>query len=200
MREVTMKVYSVEELSERALSRAYDNWCMNSDYPCNEENVKTLLEFERVFPIEVIEWQYSGGYKYIRFHMTCEDDVADLEGFRLAKYIWNNYRHNIYNGKYYCKGKIIDGKYHCVSRRSKVNLEEGYNLTGYDIDYDILKPIWDFLDSPKPNVTFRDLMEECLESWVNACSDDYDSYYSILNFIEIAKVNKWEFYEDGSMF
>jgi hypothetical protein len=200
MREVTMKVYTVEELSERALSRAHYDWYMNSDYPWDRENEKTLLEFERVFPIEVTDWQYGGVYKYVRFHMTCEDEVADLEGVRLAKYIWNNYRHSIYKGKYYSKGKFIDGKYQYVSRRSKLILEKDYNLTGYYIDYDILKPIWDFLDSPRPNITFKDLMKECLDEWLEACEDDYNNYYSLDNFIEIAKVNKWEFYEDGSMF
>ena len=200
MREVTMKVYSVEELGGKALSRAYDDWYMNSDYPWSEENRKTLLEFERIFPVKVTDWQYGGGYKYVRFHMTCDDEVAELEGFRLAKYIWNNYRHDIYKGKYYSKGKFIDGKYHYVSRRSKVNLEQGCNLTGYYLDYDILKPIYDFLDSPEPYVTFEDLMEKCLESWINACEDDYEGYYSIDNFMEIANANNYEFYEDGSMF
>ena len=199
MREVTMKVYTVEELSEKALSRAYDNWYMNSDYPCGEENEKTLLEFERVFPVKVTNWQYGGSYKYVRFHMTC-DEVAELEGFRLAKYIWNNYRHDIYKGKYYSKGKFIDGKYHYVYRRSKVNLEQGCNLTGYYLDYDILKPVWDFLDSPEPYVTFEDLMEKCLNRWIDACEDDYNNYYDKNTFIEMAKDNEWEFYEDGSMF
>jgi len=200
MREVTMKVYSVEELSERALERAYYDWCSNSDYPWGEENKKTLLEFERIFPVKVTDWEYGGGYKYVKFHMTCENEVAELEGFRLAKYIWNNYKNYIYEGKYYSKGKYVDGKYQYVSRRSKINLEKSCPLTGYYLDYDILKPIWGFLDSPRPNITFRDLMEECLEKWVKACEDDYNDYYSIDNFIEIAKVNEWEFYEDGSRF
>jgi hypothetical protein len=200
MREVTMKVYSVEELSERALERAYYDWCSDSDYPWGEENRKTLLEFEKIFPVEVTDWQYGGCYKYVRFSMTCDDEVADLEGFRLAKYIWNNYRHIIYNGKYYSKGKCVDGKYQYVSRRSKINLERECSLTGYYLDYDILEPVYDFIDSPRPNVTFRDLMEECLESWLSTCEDDYNNYYSIDNFIEIANANNYEFYEDGSMF
>lgn len=200
MREITMKVYSVEELSEKALSRAYDDWCMNSDYPWGEENEKTLLVFERIFPVEVTDWQYGGYYKYVRFHMTCEDEVAELEGFRLAKYIWNNYRHDIYNGKYYSKGKYVDGKYQYVSRRSKINLERECNLTGYYLDYDILEPLYDFLDRPRQYVTFRDLMEECLERWLSTCEDDYDCYYSKDNFIEMAIANEWEFYEDGSRF
>ena len=158
MREVTMKVYTVEELSERALDRAYYDWCVDNGYPWDEENVKTLLEFERVFPVMVTDWKYGGDYKYVIFHMTCEDEVAELEGFRLAKYIWNNYKNYIYEGKYYSKGKYVDGKYQYVSRRSKINLEKDCPLTGYYLDYYILKPIWDFLDSPRPNITFRDLM------------------------------------------
>ena len=202
MREVTMKVYSVEELSERALERAYYDWCETSRYPWNEDykNTKTLLKFKRTFPVEVYDWQYEGGYKYIIFHMDCEDEVAELEGFRLAKYIWNNYRTDLYKGKYYSKGKYVDGIYQHVSRRSKIILEKDYSLTGYHLDYAILKPIWDFLDSPRPNITFRDLMEECLESWLTACEDDYNDYYRKENFIEIAKANGWEFFEDGSRF
>jgi len=200
MREVTMKVYTVEELSEKALSRAYDDWCTNSYYPWGSDNENTMREFEKIFPVEVTDWQYGGCYNYVRFHMTCDDEVADLEGFRLAKYIWNNYRHRIYNGKYYSKGKYVDGKYQYVSRYSKIILEKSCPLTGYYLDYDILKPVYDFIDSPRPNVTFRDLMEECLEGWINACNNDYDDYYSLDNFIEIANANNYEFYEDGSMF
>lgn len=200
MREVTMKVYSVEELSERALSKAYYDWCTNSDYPLGSDNEKTMREFERIFPVKVTDWEYGGGYKYVEFHMTCDDEVTDLEGFRLAKYIWNNYRTDLYNGKYYSKGGYVDGKYQYVSKRSKIILEKDCPLTGYYLDYDILKPIWDFLDNPKPNVTFRDLMEECLNSWINACNNDYDDYYNKNNFIEIANDNNYEFYEDGSMF
>jgi len=201
MREVTMKVYSVEELSEEALIKAYQDWCYNSYYPWGGDNEKTMREFERIFPVKVTEWEYGGGgYKYVRFHMTCEDEVAELKGLRLAKYIWNNYRHRIYKGKYYSKGKFIDGKYQYVSRRSKIILEKDYNLTGYYIDYDILKPIWDFLDNPRQHITFWDLMGKCLEEWVRACDNDYNDYYSKDSFIETAKVNKWEFYEDGSRF
>ena len=195
-----MKVYSVEELSEKALSRACDDWCMNSDYPWGEENRKTLLEFERIFPVEVTDWEYGGGYKYVRFNMTCDDEVAELEGFRLATYIWNNYKDYIYKGKYYSKGKYVDGKYTYVSRHSKIKLEKDCPLTGYYLDYDILKPIYDFLDSSRQSVTFRDLMEECLDSWINACTGDYDSYYSKDNFIETAKDNEWEFYENGKKY
>lgn len=200
MREVMMKVYTVEELSERALSRAYDNWYMDSDYPWGEENEKTLLEFEKIFPIEVRDWQYGDTCSYVKFYMTCDDEVEDLEGFRLAKYIWNNYRHSIYKGKYYSKGKYVDGKYSYVSRHSKIKLEKDCPLTGYYIDYDILEPLYDFLDSPKQYVTFKDLMQECLDSWINACNCDYDNYYDKDNFIEIAKENGWEYYEDGSIF
>ena len=200
MREVTMKVYSVEELSEKALCRAYDNWSINSDYPWGNENEKSTVEFEKVFPIQVYSWEYGGGYDYVRFNMTCEEEVEELEGFRLAKYIWNNYRLDIYKGKYYSKGKYVDGKYSYVSRHSKIKLEKDCPLTGYYLDYDILEPIWDFLDSPRPNVTFKDLMEECLDKWINACEGDCDSYYSKDNFIETAKDNEWEFYEDGSMY
>ena len=200
MREITMKVYSVEELSERALDRAYHDWCMNNNYPWGRENRKTLLEFERVFPVEVTDWQYGGFYKHVIFNMTCDDEVAELEGFRLAKYIWNNYKNYIYEGKYYSKGKYVGGKYQYVSRHSKIILEKDCPLTGYYLDYDILKPLYDFLDSPRPNITFRDLMKECLNSWVKACEDDYNNYYSIDNFKEIANVNEWLFFENGSMF
>ena len=195
-----MKVYTVDELSERALSTAYDSWYTDNDYPWGRENEDTMLEFEKVFPIQVYDWEYGGGYDYVRFNMTCEEEVEELEGFRLAKYIWNNYRHSIYKGKYYSKGKYVDGKYDYVSRHSKIKLEKDCPLTGYYIDYNILKPLYDFLDSPRPYVTFIDLMQECLESWIEACRGDYDNYFSKDNFIEEAKNNEWEYYEDGSLF
>jgi hypothetical protein len=46
--------------------------------------------------------------------------------------------------------------------------------------------------------TFRDLMEECLESWISACTNDYEHYYSKEHFAEMCEGNEWEFDEYGN--
>ena len=48
--------------------------------------------------------------------------------------------------------------------------------------------------------SFYDLMKECLESWLKACNEDYENYYSMENFIEVSECNEWEYYSCGDLY
>ena len=67
------------------------------------------------------------------------------------------------------------------------------------MDNAILGPVYDFLKKPT-NLNFKDLMEECLESWVSACSKHYEAYMSEENFSELFEINNWEFTESGKWY
>jgi len=196
---ITIEVYSIKELPEKVQQKVYYEWLSNVVYPWADDNRETLEAFENIFPIKVKDWEY-GGYNnnYIHFEMTCEPEIEELRGIRLLAYLYNNYFDYLFKGKYYSISKYINGKYQYKSRRSKVIKENSCVLTGYCIDDDILKPVYDFLKKPD-NRTFYDLMKECLESWLTACNNDYEYCTSFEYFIEEAENNDYTYTIDGKM-
>jgi hypothetical protein len=198
-RTICKTVYKFDELSDKAKEKALE-WARTSlDYGRSDENADTLKAFCDIFPVKVKSWEYGWGTN-ISYSLTCDDEVENLSGIRLAKYIWNNYKADIYKGKYYStKGQYIDGKYTYKYRHSKIILEASCALTGYCIDEDILQPIYDFLKNPKAGVTFAELIDDCLHAWLKACEDDYEAYYSDESLADHITANEYEFYEDGEI-
>lgn len=198
---VAYKIYTYEELSKEAKEKAFHDFCCDDDYPWGEDNKTTLEEFEKIFPICNVNWEY-GNRVYFNMDMDADTEIKELSGIRLLKYLWNNYSNKLYKGKYYStKGYYdLNKKYHYKYRYSKVIKDTSCVLTGYYMDDIILDPIYKFMSNPSENITFYDLMQKCLNSWVNACNEDFDSYYSEENFKELCEANEWEFLSDGKMY
>lgn len=197
MRDVTVTVYKVSELEDGALDSAYYNWLEGHDYHWSGDNEKTLRAFENIFPITVNNWEYDSCSHHVRFEFD-DEEIEELEGFRLARYIWNNYYHMLYKGRYYSTAMTwIDGKCYYKHRYSKVIMDSGAVLTGYFMDDEILKPVYDFLKKPKRGVTFADLMDDCLVAWGQACSNDYDHCTSQDYFVEESDNNGYEYDNQG---
>jgi len=187
MRTETINICQYSELSESAREKAFHSWLSKGDYGWEGDNENTLDTFTGIFPVKVKSFEY--GYRdYINFSFTADDDIEGLSGLRLVKHIHNNYYDSLFKGKYYSKGKY--------SRTSKILVDNCCSLTGFHMDNAILQPIYDFLKKPT-DLNFKDLMEDCLESWVSACSKDYEAYMSKENFSELCEINGWEFTEDG---
>jgi len=191
-------VYSIDELDESAQEQAFINLSLELDYSGNKDNQDTLTAFENIFPVKVTKYEYgSNCAPLINFTFEEFEEITDLSGIRLLKYLWNNFRGDIYQGEYYFTGGGISKT--SKHRRSKILLDSSCSLTGYCIDNAILQPIFDFMDDPDPSVTFYDLMYDCLQSWVIACSHDHEAFYSNENLIDIASINGYEFNEDGDL-
>jgi len=188
MRTYEIEVYTFPELSDRAKERAMSDY--GSHEPAwVEENNNSLEEFYELF-YDLIrqEGRYltdhsfrAGGYV---------EEVLSLSGFRLMKYLWNNYRRSLYKGKWYGKGK--------AQRRSNVQLDNSGILTGYWADDAVLSPIYEFMSKPDGR-TFEDLLTECVESWRIAVEREYEWQQSEEYFNDIAEANRWEFTEYGQM-
>jgi hypothetical protein len=200
-RTISLEVYKLEELSEKARDRAHYDWLASG---CSDgsssENAATLRAFESIFPVKVKDWQYGGCPGYIEWHFTGEDDTAELTGWRLAAYLWNNYHGKLYKGKYYSTpGKYIDGKYTYKHRHSKIILEHCCVLTGYCVDDDMLDPVYKFMEHPTDGTTFYNLMQDCFDAWVKACTEQWDHENSMEYFKDACEANDYEFYADGRM-
>lgn len=199
MQTKTINIYTINELSEEAKEKAYYNWLQDFYYSWDKENTDTLNAFARIFPVEINRYEYDDSSSYIDFDMTCDDNIADLSGVRLLKYIYNNYYHDIFKGKFFSKSKWVDGKFTYKHRYSKVIKDNSCTLTGYCMDLEILNPIYKFLQKPKDNITFADLMENCLDCWVNACQHDYKYCSSLEGFIDEVGGGDYEYLEDGEV-
>lgn len=201
---VEYKIYTYEELSVDAKETALNSFYNSGDYPWSSDNIETLRAFEKIFPINVSDWEYGGGRcPYTSSDFTDEDCIKDLSGIRLRTYIYNNCFSDLFKGKhYYTKGAYgINSKYSYKYRVSKVIFEENScPLTGYYMDCNILKPIYDFLKKPREYIDFGSLLRDCLESWIRACEEDFTSYFCEETFIDDCGANEREFLENGEMY
>ena len=192
----TRTIYTFDELSETAKEKAFEEWLKYAEYFFAHDNAESLKKFCEIFPVKVKDWEY--GYRYdISARFDIDPNAEELTGVRLQKYLWNNYGSLIYQGKYYSKGQYKDGKYTYKQRRSKVLKQTDCVLSGYWIDYELLKPIYTFLDSRNPSGTFEDLLQDCLNSWLIACQKDYEHFFSYDNFQEEMTETDNEYTEEG---
>src|SRR5690554_5862974 len=106
MKTIEVKLYQFAELSEEAKQQAIDDKrnSINHDF-IMEEARETLNKFCNIFSIQWDSIDYlNPGYN--SFKINIDDTIKELSGLRLAKYIWNNYKHDIFKGKYY--GKLVN--------------------------------------------------------------------------------------------
>jgi len=197
---VKLKLFSVKELSDEAREKAYQEYANSCFYPWNDDNENSLNAFANVFPVKIKNFEY--GYRNdISWNFTESDEIQELSGQRLATYLWNNYRDTIYQRKYKTSFKRMQRlQYHpmlqqkasklkngeediWVTVRSNIFLEtHGCPLTGYTTDYDLMLPIWEFMEKPDSR-DFYDLMGDCLESWLKAVVSDYE--YNGRNYMQL---------------
>lgn len=198
MRTMTVDVFKYSELSDKAKEKAWSKSLGNFENPWSSENQDSLEAFEKIFPVKIKDWSYGGRGEGVTFQMTCDDAIENLSGVRLATYIWNNYRRDIYKGKYYSTGgEWINGKYHYKSRHSNIQLEISFPFTGYCADHYLLDPLESFLKKPDTR-NFRELLQDCFDNWVKLCSEDAEYQAGPEAFAENAEANEWEFDKDGN--
>ena len=184
-----------DELSEAAKAKAREWWQSCDFYPWHHENRQSLEAFCDAFPVDVRSWSYDL-WSFDTDCRFCWDDETPgdvMEGVRLRTYILNNYSKWLYQ-----KATIIHGK---GKRKSRIKtIETDCPFTGYDMDETLLRPIRDFIRSPRAGVTFEDLLQSCIDAWGKACRDDVAYYYSDESAEENIRINEYEFTADGSIF
>ena len=184
-------IYEVNELSNEARNRAYNNWLSNSCYyPYESDDNNTLDEFIRLFNIRLNNYNFS-------FESLNDEEIDEFSGLRLYKYLINNYWRCLFKHKiYYHKDYFTNGK----KRLSNIFYTNDCVLTGVCSDEAILEPIYNFLKKPNEYTNFLSLMRECLDSFFKYCSSCIEDYESEENFIEICKENDYTFLSNGVRF
>jgi len=207
MRIIEMPIYTIQELSEKAKEKAFNDFCNTDLFPFGSDNEKTLTEFVKIFPVKVNKFSYGNGNYFIDFEFTGDLKIENLKGIRLLAYLQNNYFSSLFTGKWYYgekywanvtpKNKDSRLKY---KRQSKVLFSDCCTLTGYYIDQDILSPVYDFIKNPLEKTTFYDLMRRCLKKWITACNTSYEDYFVMDNFLDMSESNDWEYTEEGDLY
>jgi len=204
---IVRKIYTIDELSDDAKQRAYEDSIESFEYFLHGENMASLNAFAGIFNIKIKNYSYGGNNSFIDWSFSgVDDEVVELKGFRLAKYIWNNYRRDLFKGKYFSlQSKKEFNPHYGVkygtykSRHSKILLDNSCVLTGFYIDDDLLKPIYDFLNKPCTHTDMEYLIQDCVNCWLSSVQSDYEDQMSIEAFYDNAQANEWEFYSDGRM-
>lgn len=204
------KSVHLEELSERAKQKAYEQWVSNvAYYNWGDEVKETLENFCNYFDVNCYSWDFSSydyNYKF-RIENDTLVDYENISGIRLATYIWNNFAKYISKGQYFSlwskteKSEMNPNMGKLKSRYSKVmtSMTE-CPLTGVCFDCDVLDPIIKCLTYQTLYDSYEDLVDECLDSLLKAAKADCEYSYSMECFEEDAANNEWEYNEDGSDF
>tara|TARA_R100000657_G_C4580523_1_gene42906 strand:+ start:41 stop:550 length:510 start_codon:yes stop_codon:yes gene_type:complete len=133
------------------------------------EAEESLNKFCIVFDIKWQEWDIFRNYVNYNF---LNDDVKNLSYVRLYKYIQNNV-----NKKYY---------------------KDCNSLTGVYWDNELLNPIIEFMKKPY-NVTFQNLLNDCLKNWIVSVESEYNYMQSDDYMKEICIGNNYLFTKSGTL-
>lgn len=198
MRKVQLSVYKIDELKKdipQAYREAYDKWYGSSEYPYDSEFERVRKFLGVVFSVNITEWDID--HKSARYDCELWADLLDRKGAKLYGYLMHHHFNDLFRGKYYSTSKKDGSDY--ISRHSKIMFTHDCVITGCYIDDEILKPIYDFLEKPDPNTSFRLLIQYVVDAWINTYRRDVDDYFTEETFEGQCEANDWEFFADGSM-
>ena len=205
MKEVIIKVYTIDELAEEAKKYAIDNArcsvaeCLNDAEEC--EYREALRRIEEALNIKVYDWEVDEYRHNFRFRINGDwDDKADEE--RLLIRWLNNVAFPSYRqGKYFSTPFKHDesGKYHYRSRRSKVLFEPfSYVLTGSwctnALD-DMLNNAMNIVREGR--TTVREFIEQVLDGFFSQWESDMQHNSSDEAVEEHLEINEHQFLADG---
>jgi len=219
MKEAKIKLYRFEELEENIQDIIIEKMQCNNDFAeaYYSEWEGTLEEFEKLMDIKVKNWEVSGcgynyrvqfnGYTYIPDGYMHEIDGDDIKGKHLWRWLMNNVYDDIFPCKKYYK---YDAGYNREKgrwnkqRASKVirRMWDDCVLTGMCYDYEILKPIAEYMSKPyKEDYTLDDLVHDCLDSFFSAWQEEIEYYNSYEGVKEwLLEYDDKEYYENGKVF
>lgn len=205
MRTIRTKVYKFKELSKKAQSAAIENyrnknqdWIGDFEY---DDAGETLKEFCKLFNINYRNIDYLEPYRN-QYSVELEDNILELTGQRLATYVYNHYRYDIYGAKQYW---ICEGHKNCIGanakhRDSKIFLwnEHACPLTGMYYDSEILKPLFNFMRKPG-NEDFEELLGDCINALCKSVQQAIKFRNSDEAIREDLEANEDEFLKDGGL-
>ena len=188
MKTIKINLFSFDELSNEAQQNAYENWLNTErEFFWGEEAIGSIKHSLDHFGFDL--YDYSIDYSCanqssvsIRRLFDFPDEINNMTGIRLYKYIYNNYLFQ--PAKYNKSGNSI--------------LSGNCPFSGYYMDEVFLDEIRKFMDKPY-NITFYDLMNNCIYNCLKEIEEDYEYQNSFNYFAEECEANEIEFTQDGKI-
>lgn len=192
-RTIEIPVYYFDQLSDSAKEKARDWWRQMeaSDPAWAGERRDTLDAFCKEFPVEVRDWSYDYCNYQMRKLWTAGEAAAEMKGKRLYGLICAEYGPRLlWKRKVYEK----NGK----KRTSKIIMvDTSCPMTGYCLDEDMLDPLRDYLKAPDMDLTYQELLDQCLDAWGQGCVDDVRYGNEDEQVDENIRCNEYEFDAGG---
>jgi hypothetical protein len=208
MRTIEVKLFLFSELSEEAKQTAISNCLEYVDNTYNyDEAHQTVKAFEAIFPTDS-----RGNRGWLECNVRIDDDIENLEGERLRKYIYNNFGSSLYTPKYIrhlknnkevVKHRRIKSTKHKNGNVSNcyysaIQVDNSCVLTGVCWDINMLKPLYKFLDRKGyEGYNFSELLKVCYENLETSLRSEDDYLTSEEGITEMIECNEYEFTEDG---
>lgn len=223
MKEVKVKLYKFEELSEEVRKSIVDKERWNVGYKtmdCYASDYEgTLKKFSELMGVKV---HYEVDYCGYHFFFDFQNDHAfgnywldycisheECTGKLLRRWLNNNFMPFALDAKKYYKYDAgYDREKHRWNKQrfSKIQRESWDNcpLTGMCYDYEVMQPIVETLAKPiSKSFSLKDLVEKCLGNLFSAWHEEYEYWCDTDSAIE-EQLTNWNegnlFYEDGTKF
>jgi hypothetical protein len=218
MRTIRTKIYLFSELNSAAKEVALENYRNNNldfdfIYSDAENTVKAFCESFNV------KTGLNSWLDCCTSHI--DDEILNLTGLRLRKYLLNNFGSTLYKRKYLKSffSETEPKKWHplrsykptfsrnenkkgfWITYTSKMFLESCCNLTGICYDDNMLKPVYDFLELRSfDDTNFEDLLNACFDAMKETIEKEREYFQSDEYIIEQITENCLEFTKDGKEF
>lgn len=219
MKTIKIKLFKFEELSEEAQKTAISNFSPNVDNSyIYDDAYQTVKKFNDLFNI------CEGSRSWLDFRINhIEDNILNLKGLRLRKWLINNFGEQLCKGKFYASigdNKVI--KHPCIKTNfynlakgarvassnfyySRIQKTKSCVFTGVCYDDSILKPIYNFIDNFKtfPSneyQTFEDLIIYCFDSLRKDIQNECEYLTSEESIKETLISNEYDFTEEGEIY
>jgi hypothetical protein len=220
MKTIRIKLYKFDELvvdaQQNAIKKAHEDVCTDYIY---DDAYNTVKAFNEVFGTS------EGRNSWLDVDTSNFDDaVLELKGFRLQKYLWNNYKDTLYKRKYLKHGELAAVKkaYHRMKKQTEItnncpnkgkisvsyysNIQKeskNCNLTGVCYDEDILDPIYDFLAKrhfSNCTIDFERLINDCFYELKKSIENEVDYQNSDEAITEDLIENDYDFTKNGQIY
>jgi hypothetical protein len=169
MRIIETKVYTFDELNDKAKEKALAWWSERYEMLDGDDIVKSIKEFVGLFHGKLEDWSFDWYGGRSSWKVSLPEEVEEISGFRLYKWIVNN----------------------------GVPYKDNCPLTGMCWDETLLNEVREFMTYPKRSLTAKELIDSGIHNLLKVMEDEYRYQAYGDGAIENIQANEYEFTEDG---